>query len=118
MLIWSLLLTDKTALLPYQRVGCFKDKRDGRPFPDLVFKYPGLVNDDDLANSFAAIIHACATEVYEKGFWYFGVESKDECWSGANGSLTYNRSGPSSRCLFKHGVGDKRTIFVYRFVEG
>ena len=117
MLICAILYTDKTELPPYEPVGCFIDKRT-RALPDSVFKYPDMVNDSDLANSLAAIVHACATEVYKNGFWYFGVEHKYECWSGANGSFTYDRHGPSSNCLSNYGVGDKWTIFVYRFVGG
>ena len=77
-----------------------------------------MINDSDLANSLAAIIHMCATEVYKKGFWYFGIEYRHECWSGMNGSTTYNRNGPSNECLFNHRVGTVWNIFVYRFVEG
>jgi len=117
MLICSILYTDKTTLPPYEPVGCFKDKRL-RALPHSVFKYPDMVNDSDLANSLAAIVHACATEVYKNGFWYFGVENKYECRSWANGSFTYDRHGPSNNCLSNYGVGDKWTIFVYRFVEG
>ena len=76
------------------------------------------VNETDLANSFAAIIHKCATEVFEYGFWYFGVEFRHECWSGVDGAMTYNRHGQSNNCLWKYSVGDRWTIFVYRFVEG
>ena len=115
MLIWSFLHTDKT---PYEPVGCFEDKKYRRAFPDLVFNYPGMVKDNDMANSLAAIIQECASEVFKKGFWYFGVEYKHQCWSGVNGSMTYNRNGPSGQCLFNHSVGGTWTIFVYRFVEG
>ena len=71
-----------------------------------------------MANSFAAIIRACAIKVFEYGFWYFGVEYRHECWSGVNGGMTYHRHGRSDNCLSKFGVGDRWTIFVYRFVEG
>ena len=101
---------------PYEPVGCFKDRTDPRALPILMNDYS--VNETDLANSLAAIIHACATKVYENGFWYFGVEYRRECWSGVNGNMTYNRYGPSHKCLSKYGVGSAWTIFVYRFVEG
>ena len=101
---------------PYEPVGCFNDKSYPRALPNLVIDY--AVNEADLANSLEAIKHACATEVYKKGFWYFGVEYRHECWSGVNGSLTYDRHGRSARCLLDYSVGDKWTIFVYRFVEG
>jgi len=118
MLICSILHTDKTEFPLYEPVGCFKDEKNPRALPDSVFKYPDMVNDSDLANSLAAIVHACATEVYKNGLWYFGVEYRHECWSGVSGDKTYNINGPSDNCLWNYGVGDKWTIFVYRFVEG
>ena len=77
-----------------------------------------MINNNELAKSLADIIHKCASEVYQKGFWYFGVEHKHQCWSAANGSLTYNRNGQSNKCLFNHSVGVAWSIFVYRFVGG
>jgi len=103
-------------LHPYEPVGCFNDKNNSRVFPKLIKNYP--VNETDLANSLASIIQACATEVYENGFWYFGVEYRHECWSGVNGGLTYNIHERSDNCLRNYGVGSAWTIFVYRFVEG
>ena len=115
MIMWSF-LSDTTALHPYEPVGCFKDDSFPRVLPILVHKYS--VNETDLANSYADIIHACATEVFENGFWYFGVEFHHECWSGLNGDITYNRYGRSDECLSNYSVGSEWTIFVYRFVEG
>ena len=106
------------ALHPYEPVGCFIDKKDPRALPIWINHYPNMVNETDLANSLAAIIETCATEVYNKGFWYFGVEYRYECWSGKNSDLTYNMHGPSDNCLSNYSVGASWTIFVYRFVEG
>ena len=114
-LLNGLFYTDTMVLHPYEPVGCFKDD-DPRALPVLVRKY--TVNETDLANSFADIIQACATKVYENGFWYFGVEYRRECWAGVNGDKTYNRHGRSDNCLWNYSVGDRWTIFVYRFVEG
>ena len=113
---YALFPSDTTVLHPYEPVGCFKDDRDPRALPILIQKYS--VNETDLANSFADIIHACATEVFEYGLRYFGVEYQHECWSGVNGGITYNRYGRSENCLSNYSVGDEWTIFVYRFVEG
>ena len=77
-----------------------------------------MIDKKDLANSYAAIIQECATEVFETGFWYFGVEYHHECWSGENGSVTYQMHGRSQDCLWNYSVGSTWTIFVYRFVEG
>jgi len=77
-----------------------------------------MINETDLANSLAAVIHACATEVYKNGFQYFGVEYRHECWSGMSGDKTYNIHGRSDDCLWHYSVGATWTIFVYRFVGG
>ena len=113
---FGLFYTDTTVLYPYERVGCFNDKNNSRALPKLIKNY--LVNETDLANSLASIIQACATKVYEDGFWYFGVGYHHECWSGENGDKTYNRHGPSDNCSWNYGVGSDLTILVYRFVEG
>ena len=69
-------------------------------------------------NSLASIIQACAAKVHEEGFQYFGVQDYKECWSGANGSMTYNRYGRSDKCRLEYGVGTEWSNFVYRLVEG
>ena len=112
----GLFLSDTTVLHPYEPVGCFKDEIYPRALPILVHNY--FVNETDLANSFADIIHACATKVFEIGLQYFGVEYRYECWTGVNGGKTYNRYGRSDECLSNYSVGSLWTIFVYRFVEG
>ena len=114
--VCGLSLSDTTLLHPYEPVGCFKDNKDPRALPIFIQRYP--INNTDLANSFADIIHACATEVFKYGLWYFGVEYRHECWSGLNGGMTYNRHGRSDNCLWNYSVGSLWTIFVYRFVEG
>ena len=118
--IWlcGVFYTDTVALHPYEPIGCFKDVRYERALPKWINYHPRMINETDLANSLAAIIETCATEVYNKGFWYFGVEYRSECWSGVNGDMTYNRHGPSDNCLSAYGVGAEWTIFVYRFAEG
>ena len=105
-----------TDTMVYEPVGCFNDKKDPRALPRFVKRYS--VNETDLANSLASIIQKCATEAHKKGFWYFGVEYRHECWSGVNGNMTYNIHGPTGKCLLNYGVGGAWTIFVYRFVEG
>ena len=114
----GLFYTDTLVLHPYEPIGCFKDVRYERALPKWINHYPTMINDTDLANSLAAIIETCATEVYNKGFWYFGVEYRSECWSGVNGDTTYNRHGRSDNCLSAYGVGAEWTIFVHRFAEG
>jgi len=116
-MISGLLYADATTLDPFEPVGCFRDKRKPRAFPKQI-KMNQSVNWRDMANSFATIIHACAAKVFQNGCWYFGVENYKECWSGVNGSMTYNRHGRSNKCFMNYSVGAEWTIFVYRFVEG
>ena len=113
----DLLYADATMLDPYEPVGCFRDQRKGRALPTQI-KMDHKVDWQDMVNSFAAIIHACAVKVYENGSWYFGVEYYRECWSGVNSSMTYNRHGRSDNCFWNYSVGREWSIFVYRFVEG
>ena len=107
---------DTTSLHPYEPVGCFQDLKYPRALPILVQTYS--VEETNLANSLAAIIRACAAKVYERGFWYFGVEYRHECWSSLNSDVNYNRYGPSDNCLWNYNVGGEWSLFVYRFVEG
>ena len=118
MTTWPYFYTDTTVVHRYEPVGCFKDRRRARVFSVLVNMYPGMIDEKDLANSYAAIIHACATKVYKNGFWYFGVEYRHQCWSGKNGDMTHSQHGRSDNCLSNYSVGATWTIFVYRFVEG
>ena len=101
---------------PYEPVGCFQDAFYPRALPSLIRVY--IVNETDLTNSFATIIHACANEVYGHGFRYFGLQYRMECWSGENGDMTYDRHGRSQNCYSNYGVGGLWTTFVYRFVGG
>ena len=114
---WAVFYVDTTSLHPYEPVGCFQDRKDPRALPLLIETYS--VDETDLANSLAAIIHKCATQVYELGFWYFGVEHRKECWSSSvNGGVEHDKHGPSDNCLWNYSVGGDWSIFVYRFVEG
>ena len=116
-MISGLFNADEKMLDPYEPVGCFRDKGKPRALPTQI-KMNQSVNWQDMTNSFATIIHACAAQAYKIGYWYFGVEFRKECWSGVNGSLTYNRHGRSNKCFRNYSVGDVWTIFVYRFVVG
>ncbi|XP_031571301.1 uncharacterized protein LOC116305506 isoform X2 [Actinia tenebrosa] len=54
----------------------------------------------------------------EKGFEYFGIQYKTECWGSPNGKeITYNLHGCKNNCL-RHddgfGVGSDWSNFVYR----
>ena len=94
-------------------MGCFKDTiSPPRPLPVLVknFRWPSQIDWNNLNRT----IRACAEEVKEAGFIYFGLQFYGECWSGPKAHLTYNEDGESKRCV--SGVGKGRTNFVYRLV--
>ncbi|PFX14962.1 Fibroblast growth factor receptor 1-A [Stylophora pistillata] len=98
----------------FERVGCFRDKNQ-RALPKLLHTF--LVDWRDMNNSFSSIIRACAVNVSKAGFRYFGIQNYKECWSGVNGSITYDKYGRHNNCFLSYGVGTPWSNFVYRFVE-
>ena len=100
----------------FERVGCFWDKEPKRALPKLLHMFS--VNWTDPRNSYSKIIRACAVDVSKAGFRYFGIQNYKECWSGVNGSVTYNKYGRKNNCDLLNGVGKHWSNFVYRFVEG
>ena len=101
----------------FERVGCFRDKPEPkRALPTLLLSFS--VNWTDMNNSYSNIIRACAVNVSKAGFRYFGIQHEKECWSGVNGSVTYNKYGRNNNCDLLNGIGKSWSNFVYRFVEG
>ena len=100
----------------FERVGCFKDKKLKRALPTLLLRFS--VNWTDMNNSYSNIIRACSVDVSKAGFRYFGIQDHKECWSGVNGSVTYNKYGRKNNCDLLNGIGKSWSNFVYRFVEG
>lgn len=100
----------------FERVGCFKDKKLKRALPERLHTFS--VNWTDMNNSYSEIIRACAVNVSKAGFRYFGIQHERECWSGVNGSVTYNKYGRNNNCDLLNGIGKSWSNFVYRFVEG
>lgn len=99
----------------FERVGCFWDKKSKRALPILLHTF--AVNWTDMNNSYSKIIRACAVNVSKAGFRYFGIQHYKECWSGVNGSVTYNKYGRNNNCDLLNGIGKSWSNFVYRFVE-
>ena len=100
----------------FERVGCFWDEKPKRALPILLHTF--AVNWTDMNNSYSKIIRACAVNVSKAGFQYFGIQHYKECWSGVNGSVTYNKYGRGGNCDLLNGIGKSWSNFVYRFVEG
>ena len=116
-----LFYADGTILEQFEPVGCFKDKRRQRAFPTFKSfqRLLSWYNMTVMNASFRAIIRACAEMANTAyGVQYFGIQGYHECWTGVNGSLTYNRHGKSNKCVENYGVGAAWANFVYRFVEG
>ena len=110
-------LLDGSIVDHFERVGCFKDKEPKRALPVYLRIYK-FVNWTDMNNSYSEIIRACAVNVSKAGFQYFGIQHERECWSGVNGSVTYNKYGRNNNCDLLNGIGKSWSNFVYRFVEG
>jgi len=97
----------------YERVGCFKDTmKEPRPLPVLVknYRWKSQIDWKNLNKT----IRACAKEVKEAGYQYFGLQFYGECWSGAQAHLTFNEDGKSKHCTL--GVGKGKANFVYKLV--
>ena len=109
-------LLDGSIVDHFERVGCFKDKKLKRALPERLHTFS--VNWTDMNNSYSKIIRACAVNVSKAGFQYFGIQHYKECWSGVNGSVTYNKYGRNNNCDLLNGIGKSWSNFVYRFVEG
>lgn len=60
----------------------------------------------------AKIVQACAEVAHERGRQTFGLQFYGECWSGVNGSKTYDMYGPSKNCW--SGVGKEGSYYVYK----
>lgn len=106
-------LFDDNEDIIYERVGCFKDTLvKPRPLPVLVKNYrlPSQIDWTNLNRT----IRACAKEVKEAGYMYFGLQFYGECWSGPQAHLTYDEDGESRHCTL--GVGKERANFVYKLV--
>ena len=116
---------------PFESVGCYKDDyaiKGNRPLPSLLLNKVIQWNNKTWLASF---IELCAEAAYRWHYRYFAVQNFKECFSGANGSTTYNRDGQyigsldlSGKrgcyygCCTKRGVGWGHTNYVYRFVAG
>lgn len=88
--------------------------KEPRPLPVLVknYRWPSQIDWKNLNKT----IRACAKEVKEAGYQYFGLQFYGECWSGAQAHLTFNEDGKSKHCTL--GVGKGKANFVYKLVTG
>ncbi|KAL9976290.1 hypothetical protein ACROYT_G013573 [Oculina patagonica] len=97
--------------ISFEKVDCFEDNHieNARPLPDYIFndRDPSIDNFsgrridwrnwDVYLPEFAC---RCAAAAKALNHTFFGVQFYGECWSGANGHLTYDRDGISkSRCV-------------------
>ena len=94
----------------FQPVGCFNDRRNPRPLPEMLQNFPSSPTD---LSAFKNIVMRCALLAKKKNYKYFGVEAFGECWSGPSADSTYSKDGKSLQC--GDGVGKPNAIFVYRF---
>ncbi|XP_031569120.1 uncharacterized protein LOC116303679 [Actinia tenebrosa] len=120
----------------FEAVGCFHDDLIlPRPLPDLILSerdstspvFNGRridwLNWDTYVPEF---ICRCAKQAKEFQREVFGLQFYGECWSGVNGNNTFNRNGPSTKCIgpgyqpctpgSKTCIGMTSTNYVYRIV--
>ncbi|XP_031571518.1 uncharacterized protein LOC116305691 [Actinia tenebrosa] len=108
---------------PYQKVGCFKDRRASRSLPELILTYKdenspkyekpyhgqnNLYNLYFFIESMRWFISRCAFKTKEKGFQVFGIQNEWECWSGPDGENSYS----------KYGKEDKTKCFQGKYTAG
>ena len=110
MLNQCLLLFQGTVL--FQGVGCFNDKRNPRPLPELLKNFRGKTFDWLNYNN---TIMKCALLAKAKNYKYFGLQFYGECWSGPSADSSFSKDGKSPQC--DSGVGKSNAIFVYKFSD-
>ena len=96
----------------FQGVGCFNDKRNPRPLPELLKNFRGKTFDWLNYNS---TIMKCALLAKAKNYKYFGLQFYGECWSGPSVDSSFSKDGKSPQC--DSGVGKSNAIFVYKFSD-
>ncbi|XP_031571626.1 SCO-spondin-like isoform X2 [Actinia tenebrosa] len=79
-------------------LGCFEDSMGQRGLPIFL--------------GYVASIQECADKVAKENFVVFGLQLRTECWSGPNGKETYDRNGPSDRCI--NGTGNDLAFNAYK----
>jgi len=92
----------------YDSLGCFNDGNP-RALPELLENFRGKKID---WTNMPKIVQACAEVAHERGLQTFGLQFYGECWSGVNGSSTYDMYGPSTKCW--SGVGKEGSYYVYK----
>lgn len=96
----------------YVKVGCFEDRFHSRALPELIANYRGSDQFDWF--NLDKYVKKCAEEAKKRNYMFFGIQFYGECWSGVNAALSYDKYGPSPRCI--QNVGMDLANFVYRFV--
>ncbi|XP_032220081.2 uncharacterized protein LOC5519385 isoform X2 [Nematostella vectensis] len=96
-------------VLPFERVGCFRDKGPPHPLPKLIKSLRQKIDWNNMNKT----IDACAKLVQAAGYQYFGIAFYGECWSGVDAHKTYAKDGSTQDCW--SGVGKAGAYAVYRF---
>ena len=91
-------------------MGCFRGAAKKKPKP-LRTKYIKFGNQGNKKEQ--TTIDQCARVARAKGFTYFAVQNKAECWSDVMAEDRYQALGSSEKC--QNGVGLKGANMVYRF---
>ena len=59
-------------------------------------------------------VERCLRVAIAKGFKYFAVRNRAQCWSDKNAAANYNKYGPSSDCKDGVGLAREKAFVVYK----
>ena len=91
-------------------MGCFNDRRNPRPLPEMLQNFHTSPSD---WSSFNNTIMKCALLAKKKNYKYFGLQEFGQCWSGPSGDSSYAKDGKSLQCSY--GLGKANALYVYKF---
>ncbi|XP_029197973.2 uncharacterized protein LOC114963020 isoform X2 [Acropora millepora] len=115
----------------YERVGCFTDKQvndSNLALPEMLVNQTNTIIWDKWNEWLSQFLCRCAEEVSKTKYEIFGIHNYGECWSGTTAPKTYNKYGPSKRCIrsdfkqceisgAKECAGEQSSNYVYRIVK-
>lgn len=104
-----------------QPVGCYRDTKDDRALSHLYLNLRGDGQGNGIPwTKLDLVVKQCSEEAYENGYEYFGVQFYGECYGNGTDYSKHGKLKMEECYVFDnrtgHGVGKKRTNFVYRII--
>jgi len=99
----------------YEKLGCFKSEKSRR-HQAFRIKYMDFLNQSDSKDT-KTTVERCLRVAIAKGFKYFAVRNRAQCWSDQNAAANYNKYGPSSDCKDGVGLAREKAFVVYKIKE-